>query len=76
MPMPGATRMGLRAYSAMARLLRKLMTTVADSAAEKGMPASDNTAGLTTMMYMPARKVAIPASSSVFSELPRRLTLK
>ena len=52
----------------------KLISTVAERAAEKGMPASESTAGLTTMMYMPARKVAMPASNSVFSVEPRRLT--
>src|SRR5690625_1345116 len=60
----------------MARLLRKLISTVAESAAEKGMLASERIAGLTTTIYIEARKVAIPARISVRTLETRRLAPK
>ena len=70
MPMPGATRIGLRAYSPIIRLPKKLTSTVAVRAALNGTPAADRMPGLTTMMYIDAMKVAMPASTSVRVVVP------
>jgi hypothetical protein len=66
--MPGATRIGLLAYSPIIRLLKNDTSTVAVSTPLKGRPAWLRMAGLTTMMYMVARKDDSPARSSVRTE--------
>jgi len=64
-PIPGATRIGLRAYRPIMRVLKKETRTVAVSTPEKGMPVWLRMAGFTTIIYEVARKEDIPARISV-----------
>jgi hypothetical protein len=50
-------------------LLKADTNTVAVKTPEKGIPALLIMAGLTTIIYMVARKVVIPAMTSVFTEV-------
>ena len=65
-PIPGATTMGLRAYKPIITLQKNDNKTVAVSTAPKGIPVCESMAGLTTMMYIVAKKELIPANISVF----------
>src|SRR5882757_3817899 len=64
-PMPGATRMGLRAYKPIIMLLKKQTSIVAVDTAGKDIPVWLNMAGLTTIIYAVARKLDNPAIISV-----------
>lgn len=66
MPMPGATIMGFLAYKPIITLQKNDNKTVAVSTAPKGIPVCESMAGLTTIMYMVAKKELIPANISVF----------
>jgi hypothetical protein len=67
-PIPGATTMGLRAYSPIIRLQKNDSRMVAVSTPLNGSPAWLRIAGLTTMIYIVARNVEIPARTSVRRE--------
>ena len=64
-PIPGAMTIGFLAKMPMAMLLMALTNTVAVSTPLNGMPVLLMMAGLTTIMYMVARNVVIPATTSV-----------
>ncbi len=76
-PIPGARTIGFLAYSPMAMLEKALTSTVAVSTAEKDMPSMLlMMAGFTTIMYMVARNVVIPAITSVLKSEPDFSRLK
>src|SRR5271170_1466202 len=64
-PIPGATKMGLRAYRPIINVLKNETRTVAVRTPEKGMPVWLRMAGLTTIIYEVAKKEDIPATISV-----------
>ena len=63
--MPGATRMGFLAYNPIIILLKAETNIVAVNTPLKGIPVSLRIDGFTMMIYIEAKKVVIPAITSV-----------